>query len=148
MTLSNQAPTRAGRSKAARARKALTPAQLFFYEHAGYSYDPKTETAEQGRIRCAVELADAEATGQRLGYTFEWDWDECPDLSWMSDEERKEEHEVLCCRIPDPENTRYSLASLCGITDPDSNYRRVIEAELAQEAIAELDREIETLDAH
>jgi len=148
MTLTKQHVTRAGRSKAAKARKALTREQLFFYTHAGYSYDPKTEIREQGRIRCAIELADAEATAQRLGYEYEWDYDQCPDLSWMSDEVRQQEHEVLCCRIVDPENRRYSLASLCGITDPDSGYRRVIEAELAQEAIAELDREIETLDAH
>ena len=140
--------TKAGRSKEAKARKILTPDQLFFYLNAGYSHDPKTETAEQGRIRCAVSLAKAEEIGQRLGYQFEWEFDECPDLSWMSDEDREQEHEVLCCRIPDPKNPRYSLASLCGIIDPDSKYRRVIEAELASEAIAELDKEIETLDAH
>lgn len=131
-----------------KARKQLTIDQFFFYQNAGYSYDPKTETAEQGRLRCAKELADTETVGQRLGYVFEWEFDEYPDLSWMSDEEREQDHEVLCCRIPDPENTRHSLASLCGITDPDSRYRRVIEAELAAEAIADLDREIETLDAH
>jgi hypothetical protein len=148
MTLTRQHATKAGRSKAAKARKALTADQLFFYEHAGYSYDPKTQTAEQGRINCAKSLADAEATGKRLGYEFEWDWDADPDLSWMDEQERQQEHEVLCCRIVDPENRRYSLASLCGITDPDSGYRRVVEAELAQEAIAELDKEIETLDAH
>jgi hypothetical protein len=140
--------TKAGRSKEAKARKQLTVDQFFFYQHAGYSHNPKTETAEQGRLRCAVELAEAEAIGQRLGYEFDWEGDSDPDLSWMSDDEREQEHEVLCCRIPDPDNTRYSLASLCGITDPDSNYRRVIEAELASEAIAALDREIETLDAH
>ena len=66
----------------------------------------------------------------------------------MSDEERQQDHEVLCCRIPDPDTPRYSLASLSGITDPDRSYRRVIEAELASEAITALDREIETLDAH
>ena len=139
--------TKAGRSKEAKARKILTPDQLFFYLNTGYSYSPN-ETAEQGRIRCARQLAEAEEIGQRLGYIFEWEVDECPDLSWMSDEDREQEHEVLCARIVDPENPRYSLASLCGITDADSNYRRVIEAELASEAIAGLDREIETLDAH
>jgi hypothetical protein len=140
--------TKAGRSKEAKARKQLTSDQFFFYQNAGYSYDTKTETPEQGRLRCSKDLAEAETVGQRLGYEFEWEFDECPDLSWMSDEEREQEHEVLCCRIVDHENPRYSLASLCGITDADSNYRRVIEAELASEAIAELDREIETLDAH
>jgi hypothetical protein len=140
-------PVKAGRSKAAKARKSLTPDQLFFYEHAGYSV-AQGETQEQGRIRCAMKLAKAEAYAQTLGYEFEWDWDQVADLSWMSDEEREQEHEVLRCRIPDPERPNHSLASLCGITDPDSSYRRVIEAELAEEAVAELDKEIETLDAH
>ena len=124
MTLTTQSATKAGRSKAAKARKQLTADQLFFYEHAGYSYNPQTETAEQGRIRCAISLALAEEQARNLGYEFEWEYDECPDLSWMSDEEREQEHEVLCCRIPDPDRPRYSLASLCGITDPDSNYCR------------------------
>jgi hypothetical protein len=140
--------TKAGRSKEAKARKQLTPDQFFFYQNAGYSYDKTTETAEQGRQRCAKGLAEAETIGQRLDYVFEWEFDQDPDLSWMSDEEREQEHEVLCCRIVDPERPKYSLASLCGITDPDYNYRRVVEAELAAEAIADLDREIETLDAH
>ncbi len=146
MTLSKT--TRAGRTNEAKARKQLTRDQFFFYQTAGYSYDAKTETPDQGRLRCAVELAKAEEYASNLGWEFEWEWDSDPDLSWMSDEEREQNHEVLCCRIPDPDNTRYSLASLCGITDPDSDYRRVIEAELASEAIADLDREIETLDAH
>jgi len=139
--------SKAGRSKRAKAAKQLTPTELFFYDNAGYSHG-QDETPEQGRIRCAKDLSEAEAIAARLQWAYEWDWDECPDLSWMSDEEREQEHEVLCCRIVDPENPRYSLASLGGIVDPDSNYRRVIEAELAAEAITALDREIETLDAH
>jgi hypothetical protein len=138
--------SKAGRSKEAKARKQLTADQFFFYQNAGYAYDTKTETPEQGHIRCAKDLAEAEAIGQRMGYVFEWEFDQGPDLSWMSDEEREQDHEVLCCRIVDPEDARHSLASLCGITDPDRNYGRIIEAELAAEAIADLDREIETLD--
>src|SRR5260370_36966710 len=46
MTLSKT--TRAGRSKEAKARKQLTTDQFFFYQNAGYSYDTKTETPEQG----------------------------------------------------------------------------------------------------
>jgi hypothetical protein len=140
--------TKAGRGKEAKARKHLTVDQFFFHQNARYSYDSMTDTPEQGRLRCSKELADAETIGQRLGYVFEWEFDEGPDSSWMSDEEREHDHEGLCCRIPAPETTRHSLASLWGITDPDSRYRRVIEAELAAEAIADLDREIETLDAH
>ena len=47
----------------------------FFYEHAGYSYDPKCETQNQGRRRCARGLAKAEAKASKLGFTFEWDYD-------------------------------------------------------------------------
>jgi hypothetical protein len=78
MTLSTT--TRAGRSKEAKARKQLTADQFFFYQNAGYVYDSKTETPEQGRLRCAKELAAAEAIGQRLGYAFEWEFDECPEV--------------------------------------------------------------------
>lgn len=128
-------------------REQLTADQFFFYQNAGYSY-AKTQTPEQGRIRCAKDLAVAETVAQRLGYEFEWEFDECLDLSWMSDDERQRGDEILCCRIFDPENPRYSPASLCGITDPDRNYRRVVEAELAAEAIADVDRQIEIPDAH
>ena len=78
MTLSRA--TKAGRSKEAKARKWLTTDQFFFYQNAGYSYHAKTETPEQGRIRCDKDLAETETVGQRLGYVFEWEFDECPDL--------------------------------------------------------------------
>jgi len=127
---------------------SLTAAERFFYDHAGYSYGPN-ETAQQGRIRCAQALAKAEQVAVNLGWEYEWEWNQDADLSWMTEEERQQEHEVLWCRIPDPENSRYSLASLfCGITDPDAKYRRVIEAELASEVLVECDREAEVLDAH
>lgn len=35
-------------------------AVAFFHEHAGWSYDPKRETPEQGRLKCATSLAKAE----------------------------------------------------------------------------------------
>ena len=133
---------KAGRSKFAKARKMLTADQLFFYEHAGYSYNPQTETPEQGRMRGAIELAQAEQYAANLGWTIEWDWDEIVDRRKNSKSHPRKEHEVLCARSPDPSNPRYSLAALCGIDHPDSNYRRVVEAELASEALH--DRETET----
>ena len=42
----------------------MTPAE-FFFTHAGYSYDPKTETPEQGRAKCAQRLAEAEEEADR-----------------------------------------------------------------------------------
>lgn len=38
----------------------LTEAEQFFYDHAPYSYDPKAESAGQGRERMARGLAEAE----------------------------------------------------------------------------------------
>jgi hypothetical protein len=144
MTLSQKA-TKAGRSKAAKARKTLTADELFFYEHAGYSYG-KGEMPEQGRIQCAKDLALAESGGQAKGWAYEWIWDECPDLSWMDEEERTKEHEVLVCLLLDREPTGHDshgwptgakvLQSLGNITDPDRNYSRVVEAELADEQLA------------
>jgi hypothetical protein len=148
LTTSNTKP---GRSKNARARKQLTADQLFFFEHAGYSYDPKKETAYQGRMRCAKEIAEAEATAQRLDWTFNWDYDPegCSGCDCDSNDcpcSAQTEHETLNCWVEDAEGkTLASLGSICGA---DTNYRRVVEAELAEEALYDYDREIETLDAH
>ena len=120
-------------------------AVAFFYEHAGYSFDPLTETAEQGRQRTAERYAAAEAAKGAIA--FEWfldelstsaDWCECtcnedgeegcgyhsPWLTWT------------CVAHRDND----IVASLCSIDfgrdgepwgDP---HRRVVEAELAIEA--------------
>jgi len=98
----------------------------FFLEHAGYAAPP-------GRTVCAASLARAEEQAEALGLTFEWCEDECPDLSWMDEAEATREHEVLGCIVRSPYGEH--LASLWGIVDADANYRRVIEAELAAEAL-------------
>ncbi len=36
----------------------MSAREQFFYDNAGYSCNPPTETEEQGHIRCAKELAD------------------------------------------------------------------------------------------
>lgn len=46
--------------------------EKFFYNHAGFSYDPKTETPEQGRARCAKLLAKAEEFAIEESIRFEW----------------------------------------------------------------------------
>lgn len=105
----------------------MTTAERFFYKHAGYSYDPKSETKAQGRRRCARLLADAETWAADAGLTFTWEWDETP---WDGDGPAPSE--VLGCiaRWPDGRHA----ASLWGIADPSRAYARVIEAELACEA--------------
>lgn len=105
----------------------MTQAERFFYTHAGYSYDPKTETRAQGRRNCARTLADAERWAQDTGLTFTWDADDTP---WDGDGPAPQE--VLGC-IARYADGRFA-ASLWGIADPSRAYARVIEAELACEA--------------
>jgi hypothetical protein len=113
--------------------KTMTTAERFFWSHAGYSWNQtEGETKAQGRRRCAVALAKAEAWAADQGMTFAWESDDFPDLSWMTEQEQAEPHEVLVCIA------RYRdgsvAASLGGIVDPDRTYGRIVEAELASEA--------------
>lgn len=103
----------------------LHRAYLFFFEHAGHIVGE--------RAVCALTLARAEQHARDNDWNAEWECDESPDLSWMSEEEQRQDHEVLCCVLKDSQGN--VLGSLCGITDPDNAYRRVIAAELAAEAL-------------
>lgn len=53
-------------------RMQLTKQEQFFYDHGGISYNPDTETQDQGHERNARELAAAEtwAVVQSLGSCF------------------------------------------------------------------------------
>jgi hypothetical protein len=135
-------PKKSGRSKRAKATKQLTPVELFFYDNAGYSYS-QDEAPEAGRIRCAKSLAKAEQYAQNLGWEYEWQNDNDADLSWLAEGETVETCEGCILR-----GEADVLESLWGITDASDNYRRVVEAELALEALHTYDRETETLDAH
>lgn len=109
-------------------------ARSFFYENAGFSYDPKKESEEAGRKRCARALADAEQGARNLGYSFDWEPDEI-DSSDFSDE--RPAWGLFVCVMYRPDGT--VCGSLSGVdfgrdgsphADP---YRRVVEAELALE---------------
>jgi hypothetical protein len=108
----------------------------FFLANAGYASPP-------GRAACGKMLADAEQWAKDNGLETLWEPEPEPDLSWMSDAERKREHDIEMARIV-RECPRHgmkcqhaeTLASLGNIVDADGNYRRVIEAELALEAFA------------
>ena len=143
-------PKKAGRSKEARAKRTLSPAEVFFYENAGYSHDPKTETAEQGRIRCAKDLAKAEAEAERLEWSYEWPWDDsgCSGCDCGSDEcdcSAGRSHETLGCVLKDADGN--VLESLWGICNPSRSYARVVEAELASEALARIQQEQDAIAA-
>lgn len=113
----------------------LTEDQAFFYTHAGYSWNaPAGETQEQGRVRCAIQLADAETLylqAHRVANVY-CDWTHDADAHYDArrsgggdDYDTIEQAGLFC----DDE----CLASLGGITDAGANYRRVIRAQLAEE---------------
>lgn len=111
-------------------------AAYFFYYHAGYAYDPKTETPEQGAWRSARRLARAENLARdHESARFEWDYDPDIDSSDFDDE-----HPIRPCYICKVYVDNNQVANLGGIDlDPDLGlndpYCRVIEAELTLEAL-------------
>lgn len=109
---------------------SMIRAYRFFFENAGYVVGHRAE--------CALNLARAEQHARDHDWDAEWIADDCPDLSWMSDEEQRQPHEVLGCVLRDADGN--VLGSLWGITDPDNAYMRVVEAELASEACHEEER--------
>lgn len=117
----------------------------FFAENAGYALPP-------GRMACAKALALAEVEACKRGWVFEWseDWD--ADTSWMDDDAacwRKSDRErsyFLQCLLRERDEDGTILASLCGIhflrggpanTEHRKTYGRVVEAELAWQALDE-----------
>lgn len=108
----------------------------FFFTHASFSYFPGKETPTDGRLRCARELAAAERNGRVAGLSFEWHVDDVDSSEW-SDE--KPAYVQWACICHDAEGE--AVASLGCIDfgrdgEPWSDpYRRVVEAELAAEAL-------------
>lgn len=122
--------------------KTLTEQEKFFHENAGYSWNPETETREQGKIRCAKELAKAETEAAQTGIDFAWQVDPDCTSSEFSDEEPAWEL-WICQAIGESGDV---LASLGGIDfGPDEGpirnpYARVVRAELAMEALRKIDK--------
>ncbi len=134
-------------------KRRETPYQ-FFLKHAGYSYDPMKETPLQGRRRCAEQLAEAEKEMEARGWVAEWRVDDeraycyCDSPTCRYHENSNYKWTTLYCVLYHPcdcdrcsDKHRDILGSLCGIINPDYNYRRVVEAELALDALAEIGRE-------
>jgi hypothetical protein len=111
----------------------------FFYANAGYSYDPAHETPEEGRTRCSIFLAFAEKEGRDRGFSFEWSVDDVDSSEWNDEDEPYAQW--LCVARDEVGEV---IASLSGVDfgpggEPWGNdYRRVVEAELAQEALSNL----------
>jgi hypothetical protein len=111
-------------------------AYLFFLRNAGYSYDPKTQTKQQGRAAGARRLAKAERDARALGYTFEWEDD------WTIGDHFKEYGECYANGEPETcescvmrDSAGKVVQSLGCIDDATREYRRVVEAELALEEL-------------
>lgn len=111
-------------------------AYLFFLRNAGYSYDPKTQTKQQGRAAAARKLAKAERDARALGYSFEWRDD------WAVGDHAKEYGEAYANGGPETcesclmlNSTGEVMQSLGCIDDATRDYRRVVEAELALEEL-------------
>jgi hypothetical protein len=104
-------------------------AEEFFYRNAGSSYTPGKETEEQGKRRGAKKLAKAEREAAKRGWTVEWEHDPEP---WDGDDD-DQPSEVLNAVLRDKNGK--VLASLGAIGDPSRSYGRVVEAELALEAL-------------
>lgn len=109
------------------------PAHVFFHEHAAHSYDPKTETEEQGRQRCAVWLASAEAWARDIGVTYNWTPDSQTDSSDFDNTQPA--WTLWVCQMVDFQG---NVVNVLGGVDfgrdeepAGKTYKRVVEAELA-----------------
>lgn len=110
--------------------RATREAVAFFREHAGLSYDPNRQTVESGRRTTAWLLAAAEHRARVHGWDVEWSSD------WDVDHEREYGYTPEVCECAILRNADGEvLASLGCVDDADDNYRRVVEAELALEAM-------------
>lgn len=127
----------------------------FFLSNAGYSYDAKVETKLQGRIRGAQALARAERWAKEENLEYDWVFDEgctADQFEFQEDIDHVNEHGGVGCILYRPcaqcaervvkERCKHDevLGSLWGITESldnrqRDNYRRVVEAELALEAM-------------
>lgn len=119
-----------------RARARLCAIQ-FFYRHAGWGYDPATETPKVGRMRGARRLATAEREAASMGCTAEWAADSegcsgCECGSAECDCCSGADHVTEYCVLNDERGN--PLASLSGICGATREYRRVVAAQLALES--------------
>lgn len=117
---------RSHRPRRTKRRMGLIKDMRFFREHGAQLVGHAS--------RVGLDLARAEREMEKRGWTVEWHWDDDADWSWMDERQRKQEHEVYYAVLKDRKGE--VLASLGGIFDPDNKYRRVVEAELASEALS------------
>lgn len=98
----------------------LLKAAKFFQKHSGSDLD------------YGMRLAKAERFAEESGWKVEWSPDQDP--YEMGDAETEHPNEVLVAVLKDSSGN--VLDSLSGIGDPSQTYARVVEAELADEAMS------------
>jgi hypothetical protein len=117
--------------------KDLQKAYAFFRDNAGYVVGRSAESA--------LTLARAEQWAESNGYTFRWEADSEPDLSWADAKQREQITDVELCVMYDPAGA--VVSSLGGVTFAIHNPRelrearahaRVREAELACDRMVEV----------
>lgn len=124
---------------ATNATKPLDKDQAFFFVNAGFSVKPD-ETTDEGRTRGAIELAADEVLlmhAMRVAPVHVV-WGADDDAEW-EDASGGCERIEQCQIIYSPDGAPpVILAGLYSIEDPNTEYRRVIRAELVAECRAQL----------
>lgn len=111
-----------------------TEAVSFFLANAGWGYNPETETPEQGKLRGAIKLAEAEQWAKSQGHTFVWEEDWLVG-SHVDEFDAYDSEPEICESATMLDSDDNVLASLGCVDDATDDYRRVVEAELALEAM-------------
>lgn len=115
----------------------MNDTEKFFFENAGYSYNPKIESPFEGRTRCAAALAKAFNNASLDGYS--WDWQ--PDDEYLISDIVGEDYHGWVCYLVRYGAKNDVLGALCGVDlgrdghPTEAAYARVVEAELALEHI-------------
>ncbi len=113
----------------------MPPDVVFFYEHAGRSCRPPQTWAE-GALEGARKLASAEEWARHECCWFDWSQDERDSREWNK---TRPYYPQQACVMHDAQGR--AVQSLCGIDfgrknpDPHGTYVRVVQAELALEAM-------------
>lgn len=118
-------------------------AVAFFHAYAGWSYDPDTETSEEGRLRCARALAEAEEFAVAHDWYVEWQRDHDAESS-ESIEEFKDWPQYMAGLMDADGDLIGSIGGVMFSGRGDENddpYSRVVAAELALEARKEHESE-------
>lgn len=112
---------------------SMTDAQMFFYNNAGYSYDMATETPDDGRLRAARLLADAESRLKAGPYFVSIEPDDEP---WDGDVPYDGPIWLVTLWSVEDESRPVLLDSIGSVAcEQGDDYLRVIAAELALESI-------------